>query len=151
MQAPIEIAFHNIEKADWEEDAIRDHVARLEQMFDRLTTCRVRVDQRVGVVAIVIVVDGTERLLARVDRIRPVAEAIGVGVVVGVITYASLIVGELVPKQIALRDPEAVAVKVAPATVNPYAQNSRAHGHLRGLRQSRPNESQMRCVVSIPR
>jgi len=43
------------------------------------------------------------------------AEAIGVGVVVGVITYASLIVGELVPKQIALRDPEAVAVKVAPA------------------------------------
>ena len=28
------------------EDEIRDHVARLEQMFDRLTTCRVRVDQR---------------------------------------------------------------------------------------------------------
>ena len=46
MQAPIEIAFHNIEKADWAEDAIRDHVARLEQMFDRLTTCRVRVDRR---------------------------------------------------------------------------------------------------------
>jgi len=46
MQAPIEIAFHNIEKADWAENAIRDHVARLEQMFDRLTTCRVRVDQR---------------------------------------------------------------------------------------------------------
>src|SRR3954464_8958128 len=38
------------------------------------------------------------------------ADAIGVGIVVGVITYASLIVGELVPKQIALRDPEAVAV-----------------------------------------
>lgn len=46
MQAPIEIAFHNIEKADWAENAIRDHVARLEQMFDRLTTCRVQVDQR---------------------------------------------------------------------------------------------------------
>src|SRR5438045_3396488 len=44
-----------------------------------------------------------------------VADTIGVGVVVTVITYASLIVGELVPKQIALRDPEAVAVKVAPA------------------------------------
>jgi putative hemolysin len=43
------------------------------------------------------------------------ADAIGVGVVVSVITYASLIVGELVPKQIALRDPEAVAVRVAPA------------------------------------
>lgn len=45
------------------------------------------------------------------------AETIGVGIVVTVITYASLIVGELVPKQIALRDPEAVAVKVAPAMV----------------------------------
>jgi len=43
------------------------------------------------------------------------ADAVGVGLVVGVITYASLIVGELVPKQIALRDPEAIAVKVAPA------------------------------------
>ena len=46
-----------------------------------------------------------------------VAETVGVGVVVAVITYASLIVGELVPKQIALRNPEAVAVKVAPAMV----------------------------------
>ena len=34
------------------------------------------------------------------------AEGLGVGVVVVVITYASLIVGELVPKQIALRDPK---------------------------------------------
>ena len=43
------------------------------------------------------------------------AEALGVAVVVTVITYASLIIGELVPKQIALRDPKSVAVKVAPA------------------------------------
>ena len=43
-----------------------------------------------------------------------VADAIGVGTVVTVITYASLIIGELVPKQIALRDPESVAVRVAP-------------------------------------
>src|SRR5882724_7175517 len=43
------------------------------------------------------------------------ADTVGVGIVVGAITYASLIVGELVPKQIALRDPEAIAVKVAPA------------------------------------
>ena len=42
------------------------------------------------------------------------ADAVGVGVVVTLITYASLIVGELVPKQIALRDPEAVAVRAAP-------------------------------------
>src|SRR5882672_12968199 len=45
------------------------------------------------------------------------ADAVGVGAVVTIITYASLIVGELVPKQIALRDPEAVAVRVAPYMV----------------------------------
>ena len=44
-----------------------------------------------------------------------IADATGVGVVVAVITYASLIIGELVPKQIALRNPEKIAVKVAPA------------------------------------
>ncbi len=42
------------------------------------------------------------------------ADALGVGSVVVVITYLSLIVGELVPKQIALREPEAVASRVAP-------------------------------------
>ena len=43
------------------------------------------------------------------------ANPLGVGIVVAVITYASLIIGELVPKQIALRDPERIAVMVAPA------------------------------------
>ncbi len=42
------------------------------------------------------------------------ADALGVGVVVAVITYGSLIIGELVPKQIALRNPETVASRVAP-------------------------------------
>ena len=42
------------------------------------------------------------------------AQSLGVGSVVVAITYLSLIVGELVPKQIALRAPEAVAVRVAP-------------------------------------
>ena len=41
------------------------------------------------------------------------AEAVGVGSVVVAITYASLIIGELVPKQIALRDPERIAARVA--------------------------------------
>ncbi|MER9302181.1 hemolysin family protein [Mesorhizobium sp. M0293] len=43
-----------------------------------------------------------------------VADPLGVGIVVAIITYFSLIVGELVPKQIALRDPERVAARVAP-------------------------------------
>jgi len=53
--------------------------------------------------------------LAELGLSQGVADTAGVGLVVGIITYASLIVGELVPKQIALRDPESVAVKVAPA------------------------------------
>lgn len=43
------------------------------------------------------------------------AEWLGVGAVVVLITYLSLIIGELVPKQVALRDPERIAVMVAPA------------------------------------
>jgi putative hemolysin len=44
-----------------------------------------------------------------------VASALGVGIVVISITYISLIIGELVPKQIALRDAEGIAARVAPA------------------------------------
>lgn len=44
-----------------------------------------------------------------------VGEPLGVAAVVVTITYFTLIVGELVPKQIALRNPEAVAARVAPA------------------------------------
>ncbi|MDB6182287.1 hemolysin family protein [Paracoccus fistulariae] len=42
------------------------------------------------------------------------AQTLAVGGVVVVITYLSLIIGELVPKQIALRSPEGVAARVAP-------------------------------------
>jgi putative hemolysin len=48
--------------------------------------------------------------------LRPgVADTVGVGLVVALITYLSLVIGELVPKQIALRNPEKIAVRVAPA------------------------------------
>ena len=43
------------------------------------------------------------------------AEFVGIGLVVMLITYLSVVVGELVPKQIALRNPERFAVLVAPA------------------------------------
>lgn len=42
------------------------------------------------------------------------AQTLGVGGVVVAITYLSLILGELVPKQIALRSPESAAVRIAP-------------------------------------
>lgn len=43
-----------------------------------------------------------------------IAAPLGVGIVVILITYLSLIIGELVPKQVALRDPERIAARVAP-------------------------------------
>ena len=42
------------------------------------------------------------------------AENLGFALVIGLTTYASLIIGELVPKQFALRAPEPIAVFVAP-------------------------------------
>ena len=43
------------------------------------------------------------------------AATLGVGGVVVAITYVSLIIGELVPKQLALRNAEGVAIRMAPA------------------------------------
>lgn len=53
--------------------------------------------------------------LSGVGMTPAAAEALGVGSVVVAITYFSLIIGELVPKQLALRNAEGMAVKVAPA------------------------------------
>ncbi len=46
MQVPLEITFHNMESLDWAEQEIRARVDDLESIYDRLTSCRVRVDQR---------------------------------------------------------------------------------------------------------
>ena len=46
MQVPLEVSFHNIEGSDWAEQEIRARVADLESIYDRLVSCRVRVDQR---------------------------------------------------------------------------------------------------------
>ncbi|WP_083988745.1 hemolysin family protein [Devosia geojensis] len=52
--------------------------------------------------------------LASVGVPSGIADVAGVGVVVVLITYLSLILGELVPKQLALRNPEQMAARVAP-------------------------------------
>ena len=44
---------------------------------------------------------------------KETAEAVGFGLVIVVTTFASLVIGELVPKQFALRNPEAIAAIVA--------------------------------------
>jgi putative hemolysin len=54
-----------------------------------------------------------EPLLAAVPAIGRSAEGLSVALVVGVITYLSLVIGELLPKRVALNDPEAIACAVA--------------------------------------
>ena len=53
-------------------------------------------------------------LLAAVPGLAPISAQLAYALVVAAITYLSLIVGELVPKQLALRAPERVAAMVAP-------------------------------------
>lgn len=45
---------------------------------------------------------------------RTIADPIAFAVVVGSVTYLSLIIGELVPKQLALKNPEVIAAAMAP-------------------------------------
>ena len=51
---------------------------------------------------------------AQFPATQPYSEALAVGVVVTVITYFSLVIGELVPKRLALSNPERIATAVAP-------------------------------------
>ncbi|HEU4565187.1 MAG TPA: hemolysin family protein [Gemmatimonadaceae bacterium] len=53
------------------------------------------------------------RLLARIPALAPYAEGVALAIVVSVITYLSLIMGELVPKRVALAEPERIAAGVA--------------------------------------
>ena len=45
MQTPVQIAFHGLEKSDAVEERIREKVAKLEQFFDRITSCKVTVER----------------------------------------------------------------------------------------------------------
>ncbi|WP_164157298.1 hemolysin family protein [Sandarakinorhabdus rubra] len=58
-----------------------------------------------------------QRIAALTGLPATAAEEVGFAVVIALTTYLSLIIGELVPKQFALRSPEAIAVKVAPVMV----------------------------------
>ncbi len=55
-----------------------------------------------------------EKYLIESGVSKDVAEVLGLGIVIVAITYLSLIIGELVPKNIALRNAEGIACMVAP-------------------------------------
>lgn len=45
MEIPLEIRFHNLEPSDALESAIRERAAKLDKLYDRLTSCRVAVER----------------------------------------------------------------------------------------------------------
>ena len=45
MQVPLEFAFRHVDHTDWAELEIRDRVAKLERIYDRLVSCRVKVER----------------------------------------------------------------------------------------------------------
>lgn len=49
----------------------------------------------------------------KIDGLAPYSDALGLGLVVMLITYLSLVIGELVPKRLALQSPEKIAMTVA--------------------------------------
>ena len=59
------------------------------------------------------IAENISRSLAGIPLLQPYSEALGFLIIVLIITYLSLIVGELVPKRIALNNPEQIAVKIA--------------------------------------
>jgi putative hemolysin len=69
----------------------------------------------VGAVSGATVADRIEDWVGVYSAIAPYAKPVSILVVVVAVGYLSLIIGELVPKQIALKNPEAIAVRVAPA------------------------------------
>lgn len=52
-------------------------------------------------------------LLSDIPALDPYSDLLGVGIVVFAITYLSLVIGELVPKRIALHNPEGIATLVS--------------------------------------
>ncbi len=90
-------------------------------------------------------------LAARISRVPPLephADAIALVVVVALITYAAVVIGELVPKRLGLLRPEALALRVAPplralaALARPLVLlfSSSSELVLRVLRVPRPTE-----------
>lgn len=57
--------------------------------------------------------DDLELLISQAPVLRPYAHGLALGIIVLVVTYLSLVIGELVPKRLAMSNPEGIAAVVA--------------------------------------
>jgi putative hemolysin len=67
-----------------------------------------------------------------IKALQPYSEGLSVTLVVALITYFSLVIGELVPKRIALANPERIACRIAP-TMRALSRMSAPAVHLLGI------------------
>ncbi|MCP9818291.1 HlyC/CorC family transporter [Synechococcus sp. Cruz-9H2] len=67
-----------------------------------------------------------------IEALQPYSEGLTVTLVVALITYLSLVIGELVPKRIALANPERIACRIAPA-MRTLSKMSAPAVHLLGI------------------
>lgn len=58
--------------------------------------------------------DDVEPLLKKIPLLAPYAEGLSITLIIGAITYFTIVIGELIPKTFALKNPETVALIVAP-------------------------------------
>ena len=106
------------------------------------------------------IADNLKQLLDRVPTLQPYSDLLSLAVVVGSITYLFLVIGELLPKRIALSYPEAIACRVAQPMqavarlaaplVKLLVASTQALAHLIGL-QDRPEatitEDELRLLI----
>jgi putative hemolysin len=52
-------------------------------------------------------------VLAQVPWLAPYSQAVSLGIIVTLVTYFSLVIGELVPKRLALNNPEGISMRIA--------------------------------------
>ena len=92
------------------------------------------------------------------------ADTVGIAAMVVVVTYLSLVVGELVPKRLALADPERAASRAAPLFFRParlfrpgiwlLRSSSDLVLRLLGVKEeagSRVTEDEIRALIAVPR
>lgn len=60
------------------------------------------------------IADDIEPVFVKIDALAPIAHQISLAVTIIVITFFSIVIGELVPKTVALSNPEKIAARIAP-------------------------------------
>ena len=103
-------------RVDTGDKKAQEALALAQDPADFLSTVQIGITT-IGVLAGVFggatIADSIAAWLSQIERLAPYSNAIAVGIVVLVITYFTLVLGELAPKRLALNNPERIARQIA--------------------------------------